>query len=652
MAGFLDSVTISIKENLLIFRKRFIVGLILLFLAVVLVGFRSCTGLNEIETSRLGNKRCDKIDSSVGIQFRDPLPIQLKSTPSLKKVFFENSIDSVSGSTHQLDIELAKNEYEAAQLVLSADLKISDVLVEVSDLINCDTQTKLKGAEHVEINAIGYINVNMEAQKTNLEEPKLIAGNGWYPDPLLRNQKVTLKPNELQPFLITVHTTQDTPAGDYAGEIIIRDSSGRGITLPMRVRVWDFELPKVSRFKTASFLHWGMPKKIWGDAFLDSPDHSRLKKIMLEMSELAFKNKLPPTFFLANGLNSRDWKGHNYADVGYPTHDCPLVEVNGKLNDRSSDVSKCTFNEERTLELIKYLLDKGANHFFIGLTANVYKSKETLSSRKGTVENYLKDYLKLIVDNNLQEYAYLYGPDEPEHFQHAADTYAYVKKILGDNVNYVQNTNKNNNQALKEVRHFSDIIDINLGFYDINDAEFYRNRYPDDFKEFWWNINMWPATHPNLFIQYPLADARILGPMSYKYKMHGFEYWQLVGDISNPSTAMANYHPLAPDELRVNWLVQKKSLDGILMYPGNDFSVYSSMRFESVRDGFEDMEYLYMLEDLSPDHELLSVRTIFGLTKFEYDIEKILQYRREIALAILKEKYGPAYSPSDDGSTR
>ena len=75
------------------------------------------------------------------------------------------------------------------------------------------------------------------------------------------------------------------------------------------------------------------------------------------------------------------------------------------------------------------------------------------------------------------------------------------------------------------------------------------------------------------------------------------------------------------------------------------------MRFESVRDGFEDMEYLYILEDLNPDHQLLSVGTIFGLTKFEYDIEKILQYRREIALAILEEKYGPDYNPSDAEST-
>ena len=296
-------------------------------------------------------------------------------------------------------------------------------------------------------------------------------------------------------------------------------------------------------------------------------------------------------------------------------------------------------------------MDKGANHFFIGLTGNVYKFEYTETRRKETVEDYLKDYLELIVDNNLQDYAYLYGPDEPDNYQHAADTYAYVKAILGDNINYLQNTNKNNKQALENVRKFSDLININLGFYEINDAEFYRDKYPDDFKEFWWNINIWPATHPNLFIQYPLADARILGPMSYRYKMDGFEYWQLVGDISNPEAAMAFYHPLAPDELRANWFVQYKSLDGILMYPGEDFKIYSSMRFESVRDGFEDMEYLFMLEDLIPDHKLLAVRTIFGLTEFEYDPEKILKYRREVALAILNEKYGSDYGSNRYGST-
>jgi len=635
-------------------KKLLMVGSIVLSLALSLLGFRYFSDtfkVNETKTQILKNIKCDKIDSAVNAQFRDPLPVKIKATSSLNKVFYDSNIGSVRGSSYQMDIELAKNEYEASQLLISADSKILDIAVEVSDLVNCDTHSILKASEHVEINAIAYINVNMENQKTELEEPILISGNGWYPDPLLKNQLVTLKPDELQPFLITVHTTQGTQAGDYAGNVIIKDHSDRGVVLPIRVRVWDFELPKVSRFKSTSFLHWGMPKKIWGDDFIDSPDHSNLKNTMFRMTELAFKNKLPPSFFFVNGLNSRDWKGYNHADVGYPTHDCPYVEVDSVLTDRSSDVSNCNFNKERTLEFIKYFLDKGANHFFIGLTGNVYKFTNTETSRKKTVEDYLKDYLEIIVENNLQEFAYLYGPDEPKHFQHAADTYAYVKAILGENINYLQNTNKNNNQALENVRKFSDLIDINLGFYEINDAEFYRNKYPNDFKEFWWNINIWPATHPNLFIQYPLADARILGPMSYRYKMDGFEYWQLIGDISNSESAMAFYHPLAPDELRTNWFVQHKSLDGILMYPGEDFSIYSSMRFESVRDGFEDMEYLFMLEDLNPDHQLLSVRTIFGLTEFEYDPEKILQYRREVALAILNEKYGSDYGSNHYGPT-
>ncbi len=231
----------------MILKKRFVTGWILLGLAVVLIGFRNCTDLNEVKISTLENQKCDVIDSAAKIQFGTPLPIQLKSTSSLNKVFFESNIDLVGGSTNQLNIELAKNEYEAAQLLISADLDIADVFVEVSDLINCDTQSKLMAREHVEINTIAYVNVNMKAQKSNLEEPILNADNGWYPDPLLRNQKVVLKPNELQPFLITVHATQGTPAGDYTGNIIIKDRSNRGVTLPIRVRVWDFELPKVRK---------------------------------------------------------------------------------------------------------------------------------------------------------------------------------------------------------------------------------------------------------------------------------------------------------------------------------------------------------------------------------------------------------------------
>jgi hypothetical protein len=163
-------------ENPPISKKQFIAVSIFLTLAVSLTGVRiysdSLTS-NQAEIPGLKNNSCDKIDSSVSTKFETPLPIRFKSTSSLNKVFFDNSLDSVRGSSYQLDIELAKNEYEASQLLISADSRIANVSVEVSDLINCNTQSTLKANDHVEINAIAYINVNMEEQKSDLEEPIL-----------------------------------------------------------------------------------------------------------------------------------------------------------------------------------------------------------------------------------------------------------------------------------------------------------------------------------------------------------------------------------------------------------------------------------------------------------------------------------------------
>jgi len=37
----------------------------------------------------------------------------------------------------------------------------------------------------------------------------------------------------------------------------------------------------------------------------------------------------------------------------------------------------------------------------------------------------------------------------------------------------------------------------------------------------------WPHEHPNLFLEYPAVDARIIGWLTYRYGISGFEYWGL-----------------------------------------------------------------------------------------------------------------------------
>ncbi len=94
------------------------------------------------------------------------------------------------------------------------------------------------------------------------------------------------------------------------------------------------------------------------------------------------------------------------------------------------------------------------------------------------------------------------------------------------------------------------------------------------------------------------------------------------------------YHPIASDELRVRWNVDRHSLDGTLVYPGAGGGIYSSLRYESFRDGVEDAEYLYLLEATHPDHPLLRVPTVTGISEFATDPAAILEFRRRVAAAI------------------
>jgi len=51
-----------------------------------------------------------------------------------------------------------------------------------------------------------------------------------------------------------------------------------------------------------------------------------------------------------------------------------------------------------------------------------------------------------------------------------------------------------------------------------------------------WGLCVYPHEHPNLFIEYPAMDARIVGWLTYVYGVSGFEYWGL--NQWGPNTAV------------------------------------------------------------------------------------------------------------------
>jgi len=154
--------------------------------------------------------------------------------------------------------------------------------------------------------------------------------------------------------------------------------------------------------------------------------------------------------------------------------------------------------------------------------------------------------------------------------------------------------------------------------------------------------------HPNFFIEYPLLDVRVVPLFCWKYGARGFEYWSPISWGSN--VRKGEKWPKVP------WVANsfgRYNGDGYLVYPGPDGRPLSSIRFEALRDGLEDYEYLWTLRSLVKQAEaggktsaaVQAAKTLLGLDEvvtasggYSPDIEKYVALRRKLAEAIVALK--------------
>lgn len=522
-------------------------------------------------------------------------------TSSQNKVYFELPYEFLGSMSDTGFVSLARNEYEAVQMVIFPTGSMNDVEVSVSDLART-SGAELIPATSVEINVIGYVNQT---------EAKVFGDRiGWIPDPLVPNQSLDLSNNVPQPYLITVHAFDTTRSGSYEGDITISVNGSFSRTLTLRVNVWNFTLPQTPVFKTMALTEQTAPDDMWPGQVTSQTQRDTL---LFRLADLAFRNRIPIQNAISSGLYSWNSGGAGNTDYGYPTHDAYV------------------FNPTRTGERIDYMLSHGANNFVLGFTYDIYDPCCDTTARKTRLINYLRDMRNYLNSRGLLDMAYVYNIDEPwgDQVDHAKKIFRLIKDSVGADMRIMQNTNQNNSAIIGTLMNHFDGLDINLGHYYINNSDYYRSTYPAQLSDFWWNVNIWPDTHPNLFVEYPLVDARIFGPLSFKLNMQGFEYWNIKSKWS-----IGNYHPIDADETRVTWNVGLRSLDGLLVYAGSNFDIYSSLRFESFRDGMEDYEYLALLRQRDPENPLLDVGIVTGLTTFTQDPFEILEFREQIAIAL------------------
>lgn len=533
------------------------------------------------------------------------------------------------GARPLIRVSAARNERESFQLVLSPRKTVEKVGVTVTDLRG-PRGAKIPAA-NIEVCRVGYVRVESPTDETGIAAD--------WPDPLpplAPGEEFTPPVGGNTPLWFTVAVPDGIPAGDYGGSIELAakpksrfDRAAWRARVPLRVRVWNFSLPKETRLKTALGLGLGNVK-----AYHNLTTDEELSAVWDKYMQNFAAHRISPYWPMGP------------AAIGIE-FDKSVTPTRVKLDWTRFDAAAA-----------RYLDEFGFNTFRLPLQGlgwggqgKPWHDGEFGGFKQGTpeYEALWGDYARQLSDHLEQKgwlrKAYLYWYDEPER-----NDYEFVRK----------NNEQIKRLAPKLTRMLTEEPGPELaGGVDIWCPVSYNFRAEScqerqrAGERVWWYVCCGPrAPWCTLFLDHPAVDLRTWLWQTWGHGVEGIlvwetNYWNSHGKFKPPARQNPWDDPMSYTPEGGHW----GNGDGRFVYPPNRTNdtkqkfldgPVSSLRWEVLRDGVEDYEYFALLRDLvksRPDREaealLKAPASVFtDMTHFSLDPTPMLEHREKLARAI------------------
>ncbi len=484
-----------------------------------------------------------------GISTSDALNVWY--APGLEKVALEEP--APTASLPAVPVALARNEYEPFQLVLSPKQRLDAVQIEVGDLQTHAGQ--ILSAEHIEVNKVGYVNVEEVTDQYGTLGP--------WPDPLPKlAQPFSVSADENTPLWCTVYAPDKQPAGVYRGVVKIWAGDMVLAEVPLEVTVFDITLPVETHTQTA----YGVsPDFSWHGPLTEE----QKDQVYDEYMKFCAKRRISPYTPQARNGVKIDY-------VGEPAH--PVI-----------DFSRFDAAMTRYIDGFKF------TSFNMGGLPGEIKGHARYSEEYNRLfkETYhqVQEHLR---EKGWLDEVYWYWVDEPP-----LDAYADVKQgmeLLKASCPDMQRLLTCNHEDAP-IPYFYNVVNLWVPIFDYYSPLSAPPRQ-DLGENIWWYVCTGPkGPYPNNFIDHPAINHRIRFWQMDRYDVDGSLYWSVTYWRQNPwEQAMSIDHNGGP------W----GNGDGRLLYPPQPEKSetpliegpVSSIRFENLRDGLEDREYLHMLSQI------------------------------------------------------
>lgn len=445
-----------------------------------------------------------------------------------------------SNAQEILIVESAKNEHEGGQVIITAGQEpIHDVTVRVSDLINGENSIS---KDNVDVYVQHYMPITEPTTDMFME--------GWYPDALIpmesyinKHGSLAVEAGKNQGIWFTFKIGKEVPAGIYTGDITITMDT-QEVIVPVNLRVWNFTLTDESHSESA-FLN---------QSYFLLKGHPELENLTEADEEFWDMMEKYYNFLLDYRITS------TYLPIP------------------STDIDEFVKNAE------KYINDPRVTAYNIP-----YKIGDFDNGRA-------EELVSKLQEAGLYDKAYYYLAAEideptPDQFPKVKELSEKIKAI-DPNLRHIVTTNVTT-ELIGYVNTFCSIFEP---FHSESYLELVKQRQAAG-DDVWWYGCVWPKyPYPTYHIDDYLLSARLISWMQKSYGIKGNLYWSTNLYLKYDQEAQKY-------EKRDVWKDPKgfpgANGDGFLLYPGYDYGIYGpvpSLRLEAIRDGNEDYEYLWLLE--------------------------------------------------------
>ncbi|MDD3695604.1 MAG: DUF4091 domain-containing protein [Lentisphaeria bacterium] len=511
------------------------------------------------------------------------LPLQLLGAPSSKKIFRDEVFNEGSSS---MQLSAAGHEWESFQVLALPMQDLRNLKVSATALTATDGRQIAAG--NIKINPVGYIELR-DSHVYNSSR------SGFWPDILVHNQSLDLA-ERMQPYWITIYVPEGQKAGNYKGRILFEADGGIKAEYSYELLVHDFSLPLKGRLIT--YFDWRVTPR-------DPVIRRKCYDAMLD-------HRLSPTGMYTNGKSPDKIEQYEYSP-------------------HPDDLEHCLARGMNYLN-IWYLYD--------GKSENPFQYSEEYLQK---VKRFIDYYKPILQAKGAWEIATINGFDEIMHqsketvqqrLQEARKICSWLKK------DYPQ-------LRLSNVGAKMDISTDLMDFWFLGALP--KERTLDVSSQGGTVCFYWVYGNPSPMLDLPGMACRILSWQAFKEGAGGIAYYSTYRPWALDCTAENAPSGVDWPKERINASSGSsrqspshrlgRNGDGNLFYPDKDGSVLASTRIANVRDGVEDYEYLALLRELQPEHELLQIPdNIVTLVNDQYtkDHAVIEAYRRKVADAIVK----------------